>query len=224
MLSQGDVQSALRSMLHDGLQNQPVMGLQEMLQRLKDQKQKMQDENNVDSAVEKIHERAGRRSSAKSGRVSKSSSNRSRRAKVKHNRTMSPVTHRSRKQAIKTRTKEMPRPPIPGRMRARKAMAAARVRRSRAAADRAASRDSLWRGNKASPWVSSLQSGEQQQGSSSNSQDGQSSGSNSPGDGTPQQSDQQGSAGRFQAGIGGEQAPVPRELAQGPGRRYSGAI
>ena len=57
MLSQGDVQSALRAMLHDGLQNQPVMGLQEMLQRLKDQKQKMQDENNVDSAVEKIHER-----------------------------------------------------------------------------------------------------------------------------------------------------------------------
>ncbi len=57
LMSQGDVEAALRAMLQQGLKQPGVMGLQEMLQKLRDKKQQMQQEYRPDSVIEDLHGR-----------------------------------------------------------------------------------------------------------------------------------------------------------------------
>ena len=57
LLSQGDVQSALRMMMQKGMRDHPMMGLQEMLQRLRTKRQQTLDKYNMGSVVNDLRER-----------------------------------------------------------------------------------------------------------------------------------------------------------------------
>ncbi len=57
LLAQGDVQSALRQMMQRGMRNQPMLGLQELLQRLRNKRQQTLDQYNLNSAVNEIKDR-----------------------------------------------------------------------------------------------------------------------------------------------------------------------
>ena len=200
MLSQGDVQSALRSMLHDGLQNQPVMGLQEMLQRLKDQKQKMQDKNNVDSAVEKIHERLEEiirkeRESIEEQRQQEPQGEGEAQPDDQSSNTPQPQASDQDPNQGDAETSET------GEDEGEEGDGSGQGSPQQSSRRQGSQPGQPMAGQQGQPMGQQSQSGEQQQGSSSNSQDGQSSGSNSPGDGTPQQSDQQGSADDFKQAL-----------------------
>ncbi len=54
LMSQGDVQSALRMMMQRGMRNHPMMGLQEMLQRLRNKRQETLDKYNLNSTMDNI--------------------------------------------------------------------------------------------------------------------------------------------------------------------------
>ena len=56
LLAQGDVQSALRMMMQRGSRNHPLMGLQELLQRLRNKRQKTLDQYNMNSLVDELRE------------------------------------------------------------------------------------------------------------------------------------------------------------------------
>ncbi|MSQ28179.1 MAG: VWA domain-containing protein [Dehalococcoidia bacterium] len=57
LLAQGDVQSALKQMMQRGMRNQPMLGLQELLQRLRNKRQQTLDQYNLNSAVNEIKEK-----------------------------------------------------------------------------------------------------------------------------------------------------------------------
>jgi len=54
LLAQGDVQSALRMMMQKGSRNNPMLGLQELLQRLRNKRQKTLDQYDMSSMVDDI--------------------------------------------------------------------------------------------------------------------------------------------------------------------------
>ncbi len=56
LLAQGDVQSALRMLMQRGSRNNPMLGLQELLQRLRNQRQKTLDQYNMSSLVDDIRQ------------------------------------------------------------------------------------------------------------------------------------------------------------------------
>lgn len=56
LLAQGDVQSALRMMMQRGSRNNPLLGLQELLQRLRNKRQKTLDQYNMASLVDDIRQ------------------------------------------------------------------------------------------------------------------------------------------------------------------------
>ncbi|MSQ10934.1 MAG: VWA domain-containing protein [Dehalococcoidia bacterium] len=57
LLSQGDVESALRQLMQKGMKNKPGSGLQEMLQQLRQKRQETLDKNDLSSVVKDLQEK-----------------------------------------------------------------------------------------------------------------------------------------------------------------------